>query len=113
MHVFSLRLPHLSMLANGGEAAKDSHPCSDARAIYDFLKRVLEKDRKIGVVCRTHRSGIIYGRWNCKSMDSEAEGIAWEWEWVTASPVLSSIHACRVRGLGVNFLIVGFAPVYG
>lgn len=102
------------MLANGGEAAKDSHPCSDARAIYDFLKRVLEKDRKMSVLCRTHRSGIIYGRWQCKSMDSEAEGIAWEWECERHLPCfLPYMHEGRVRGLGANFLIVGFSPVYG
>lgn len=104
------------MLANGGEAAKDSHPCSDARAIYEFPERVLEKDRKIGVVCRTHRNGVIYGRWRCKSMNSKAEveGIAWEWEWERRLPCfLPYVHAGRTRGPGVNFLIVGFAPVYG
>lgn len=40
MHAFSLRLPHLCMLANCGETAKVLHPCSDACATYEILKRV-------------------------------------------------------------------------
>ena len=35
-------------------------------------------------------------RWECDSMDSEAEGIAWEWEWERRLPCfLPYIHACR------------------
>ena len=56
------------------------------------------------------------------SMESEGvnrwtrrrRGIAWEWEWERHLPCfLPYMHAGRARGPGVNFLLVGFAPVYG
>ena len=90
------------MLATGGEAVKESHPCSDARAIYDFLKRGFwreDRRQEIGVLCNTHRGGNTYATGKCidglgGGEDSVGMGMG------TASPVLSSIHACREESVG-------------